>query len=169
MIKLLEAYEIPELFKIMSDPYVSENLVADTTVITENNLFPFLLFSQSGTTAVAYSIYSKEELVGVITLNNISLIKKSAYIGITAVKKTSKGIAGITAAKWLLAHCFDTLGLNRVYAHSWTDNDKMDHFYKLLGATHEGTEREHTWKQGRFVDLKIWAILAREYYGNTGS
>ena len=168
MIKLLESYEIPELFKILSETGIANNLVADTTVLTVSNLFQWLLATQSGTTAVAYSVYSKDELAGVITLNNISLIKKSAFIGVTAVRNSSKGIPGVMAAKWMLNHCFNTLGLNRVYAHTWADNDKMDSFYRLLGATHEGTEREHTWKQGKFVDMKIWSILRREYYG-TGS
>ena len=168
MIKLLETYEIPELFKILSDPGIAKNLVADYSMLTENNLFGWLLATQSGTTAVAYSIYSGDELVGVITLNSISLIKQSAFIGVVAVRKGVNGGCGLKASRWLIKHCFKTLGLNRVYGHTWADNEKMDALYKRLGAVHEGTEREHTWKQGKFVDMKIWSILRREYNG-TGS
>jgi RimJ/RimL family protein N-acetyltransferase len=117
-----------------------------------------------GTVSNAYAIYSDNELAGVITLNNISLIKRSAYIGFIAVKKGVKAGCGLNAAKMILKHCFDTLGLNRVYGHTWTDNERMDAFYKRLGATLEGIEREHTFKNGKFVDMKIWSILKREYH-----
>jgi RimJ/RimL family protein N-acetyltransferase len=167
-IKLLEAHEIPELFKIISDQDIAKHLVADPTVITESNLAAFLLTTDPGTTATAYSIYSREGLVGVVTLNNISLIKKSAFVGVIAIKQTVKDKGfGLNAVKWLLKHSFDTLGLNRVYSHTWSDNKRMDAFYKHLGIFYEGTEREHTWKQGKFVDMKIWSILRREYYGTT--
>jgi RimJ/RimL family protein N-acetyltransferase len=166
MIKLLEGFEIPRLFDILSDPAISQNLVADTSVLTVNNLFSWLLMTQPGTTSTAYSIYSDDALVGVITLNNISLTRRSAFVGILAVMSGVKPGVGLNACRWILAHCFDTLGLNRVYGHTWADNERMDALYRRLGGTLEGIEREHTWKNGRFVDMKIWSILAREYYGS---
>lgn len=163
MIKLLENYEVKELFSIISDPEIIGNWVEDITKVTVNNLPSFLLQTFTGTTAVAYGIYSGNELSGVITLNNISLIKRSAYIGILGVKKGAKPWCGLNAAKDVIKHCFETLGLNRVYGHTWSDNERMDMFYKRLGATLEGIERESTFKNGKFVDLKIWSILRREY------
>jgi RimJ/RimL family protein N-acetyltransferase len=165
MIKLLENYEIQELFKIISDPEIIGNLTEDTTQITAGTLPSFLLRTLSGTTSIAYAIYSDDELAGVITLNNISLIKRSAFIGFIAVKKGIKPMCGLNAGKFILKHCFDTLGMNRVYGHTWADNERMDAFYKRLGATLEGIEREHTFKNGKFVDMKIWSILRKEYYG----
>jgi len=164
MIKLLEDYEIKELFNIISDPDIINNLVEDATKITERTLPSFLLSTLPGTSSNAYAIYSDDELVGVITLNNISLIKRSAYIGSIAIKKGVSGLCGLKATKSILEYCFETLGLNRVYAHTWEDNAKMDVLYRRVGATLEGIEREHTFKNGRFVDLKIWSILRREYY-----
>lgn len=167
MIKLLENYEVKELFKILSDPDIIKNLVDDPTQVTVNNLGALLLRTLPGTTSVAYAIYDNEELVGAITLNNISLIRRSAYIGIAAVKKGAKAWCGFNATKEVITHCFNTLGLNRVYSHTWSDNNRMDAFYKRIGATLEGIERENTFKNGRFVDLKIWSILRREWHGTT--
>jgi RimJ/RimL family protein N-acetyltransferase len=163
MIKLLEEYEVRELFNIISDPEIIGNLIEDTTQVTANTLPSLLLRTLPGTVSNAYAIYSDNELSGVITLNNISLIKRSAYIGFIAVKKGVKPGCGINASRFVLKHCFDTLGLNRVYGHTWADNGRMDAFYKRLGATLEGIEREHTFKNGKFVDMKIWSILKREY------
>lgn len=163
MIKLLEDYEVYELFKIISDPEILGNLTEDITQVTANNLPSFLLRTIPGTASNAYAIYSGDKLSGVITLNNISLIKRSAYIGFIAVKKGANQGCGIKAAKQIIKHCFETLGLNRVYGHTWSDNERMDAFYKRLGATLEGVERESSFKNGKFVDLKIWSILRSEW------
>lgn len=165
MIKLLEAYELSDVFNILSDENIVYNLCADPTLVTASNVADFLLTTNRGTSSVAYCIYEDEKVVGVVTLNNINYQKSSAYIGVLAVSKTSKPLTGIKSAKWLINHCFNTLNLNRVYAHTWADNEGMDSFYRLLGATHEGTEREHTYKRGKYVDMKIWSILRREWKG----
>src|SRR4030067_1132396 len=125
MIKLLENYEVKELFKILSDPDIIKNLVDDPTQVTVNTLPALLLRTLPGTTSIAYAIYSDEELVGAITLNNISLIRRSAYLGIAAVKKGAKAWCGFNATKDVIGHCFNTLGLNRVYSHTWSDNQRM--------------------------------------------
>jgi len=166
-IKYLEQKEIPELYEILSQEEIFSNLLANPYVITETNLASYLLATDPSTIAQAYSIYLNETLVGVITINNISLLKKSAYLGVLAIdqRRHDKKVTGlcVKAAKWAIRYVFETLGLNRVYAHTWSDNEKMDAVYKRVGATHEGTEREHTWKQGSFVDMKIWAILRKDW------
>ena len=166
MIKLLEAHELGVVYDIVSNDTIKYNLCANPTLVTENNIASYLLETEPNTDSVAYCIYSSGEIVGVITLNNINYLKRSAYIGMIAVRSGAKPLTGIKAARWLVNHCFNTLNLNRVYSHTWSDNEGMDAFYKLLGATHEGTEREHMYKQGKYVDMKIWSILKREWsYG----
>ena len=168
--KYLEQNEIPELFKIVSQDTIAPYLLANPNIITETNLGSYLLLTDPGTIAQAYTIYLDDTLVGVITINNISLLKKSAYLGILAIDQTinDKKVTGlcVKAAKWAIRYVFETLGLNRIYAHTWSDNEGMDAVYKRVGATHEGTEREHTWKQGKFVDMKIWAILRKDWNGD---
>ena len=165
-IKLLEQYEIKELFRILSDKNINKNLCANPTTITESNLGGWLLTTEPGTTSCAYSIYSDNKLRGVITLNNISRIKNSAFVGVIAVESCTPKMVGVKAGRWIMKHCFETLNLNRIYGHTWADNKQMDAFYKRMGATLEGIEREHTWKQGQYVDMKIWSILRGEYHGN---
>jgi RimJ/RimL family protein N-acetyltransferase len=167
MIKLLEDYEVNGIFDIISDPEIIQNLTEDVTQVTARTLPSFLLRTLPGTISAAYAIYSDDELAGIITLNNISLIKRSAFIGFIATKKGVKPMCGINASRAIIKHCFGTLGLNRVYGHTWADNERMDGFYKRLGATLEGIEREHTFKNGKFVDMKIWSILRKEYYGTS--
>jgi [ribosomal protein S5]-alanine N-acetyltransferase len=162
-IKLLEAHEIPELYRILMDPEIAWALTADPTVITEKNLASFLLKTEPGTLSRAYAIYEAGKLVGCFTLNNISHIKNSAFLGVIAVKKGAGNMIGYKAGKWAKKLCFEQLNLNRMYGHTWADNPRMDAFYKRQGATLEGIEREHCWKNGKYVDLKIWGILRREY------
>jgi len=168
-IKMLEAYEVPELYKILSKPAIAKHLAANPTVITENTLGSFLLTTDAGTSSVAYSVYEKEQLMGVITLNNICHIKNSGYIGVLAMDDCPQGVgSGVRAAKWLLTHCFENLNLNRVYSHTWSDNERMDSFYERIGGVYEGTERQHTWKNGKYVDMKIWSMLRSEWIEQKG-
>lgn len=162
-IKLTEQHEIPALYDIFIQDGIEFNFCADPTVITELNLGSWLLKTEPGTASKSFTIYSDNNVCGVVTINNISHIKNSAYIGVIAIKSGVGGLIGVKAAKWIINYAFETLNLNRLYAHTWADNTKMDSLYKRIGATHEGTEREHTWKQGSYVDMKIWGILRREY------
>jgi len=167
-LKLLEAFELPELYKILLEDDIAYKLCANPTLITENNLGEFLLQTDRNTDSVAYCIYDGNGIIsGVVTLNNINYLKSSAFLGVIAVAPNTSGTLGLKAARWAIDHCFNTLNLNRVYGHSWADNVQMDALYKLMGATHEGTEREHMYKQGKFVDMKVWSILKREWKWHT--
>jgi RimJ/RimL family protein N-acetyltransferase len=162
-IKYLESHEIPKLFSILLKSGVAVNLTVNPHVITENTLPTFLLATEPDTKAEAFSIYLGDELIGVVTINNISLTKNSAYIGLLAIDREKTKGSGLKVIKWVLRYCFQTLNLNRAYGHTWSDNPNMDRIYEHIGAVHEGTEREHTWKQGQYVDMKIWAVLRREW------
>lgn len=165
-IKLLEPEEIPELFDILSDPDISGNLMANPEMITKNNLFQILLSTKAGTFSYAFAVYSKDILMGVVTINDLDRLKNSAHIGAVAVKSIEESgmyRLGLKAAKWLIDYCFESLNLNRIYAHTWDDNNRMGKLYKRLKAVKEGTEREHSWKKGKYVDMHIWSILRSEW------
>lgn len=139
------------------------SLFTNLPLITKENLLDNLLRNDEGF-SVLFCIHDGD-LKGFFTLNNVNYSRNSALIGNIAVKQGSSPSLGLKASKWALNYCFETLNLNRVYGHTWSDNPKMDAFYQRLGAVHEGTEREHTWKNGQYVDMKVWGILRKEYNG----
>lgn len=168
-IKLLEVDELPALYAILSKPDISKNLTVNPYKVTEKNIGQFLLSTEQDTSAEAFAIYVSGVLVGCITLNNISLLKHSACIGALIIddESQSDGLlnVGMKATKWAIDYALRTLRLNRIYAHTWSDNVKMEAMYKRLHAVYEGTEREHAWKEDQYVDRKRWSILRREWIG----
>ena len=158
MIKALEKSDIPKIFEIVQG--AGDSLFTNLPAITEENVINEILRTDPGTGAICFVI---RDGAGFMTLNNINKMRNSAFIGNIAVKKGSDPFLGVKSAKWLIDYCFDTLNLNRVYGHTWSDNPQMGVFYKRLGAVHEGIERQHTWKNGQYVDLNIWGILRSEW------
>jgi RimJ/RimL family protein N-acetyltransferase len=67
------------------------------------------------------------------------------------------------AARALVAHAFDTLGLNRVFAFCFTRNPASARVLQKLGMTHEGTRRGHTLKWGEYLDSEAYGILRAEW------
>jgi RimJ/RimL family protein N-acetyltransferase len=160
-IKRYENQNLEDVLSIVEE--CGDSLFTNMAFITRENVIDALLRTERG-----YSVLFCVHDVGIkgfVTINNIDSTRNSAYIGNIAVKKESAQLLGLEASKWIIDYCFNVLNLNRVYGHTWSDNPKMDAFYKRLGAIHEGTEREHTWKHGQYVDLKIWGILRKEWYG----
>jgi RimJ/RimL family protein N-acetyltransferase len=123
----------------------------------ENVIIELLKYNEHG--SIIFCIF-EDGLKGFLTINHIT--RDSAFLGNIVVNGGSQFL-GLNAGKWSLDYCFNVLNINRVYGHTWSDNPKMDAFYQRIGATHEGTEREHSWKNGKYVDLKIWGILRKEF------
>jgi RimJ/RimL family protein N-acetyltransferase len=163
IIKMFEDVDLDNVFEVFKE--CGENLFTNPQLVTRENIIQNLLKTDDGF-SVLFCIYN-DDFCGFMTLNNINYQRNSAFIGNIAVKKGSRQYTGLDAAKWLINYSFKTLNLNRVYGHTWSDNPKMDAFYNRIGAVQEGIEREHTWKNGSYVNLKIWGILRSEWDANS--
>jgi ribosomal-protein-alanine N-acetyltransferase len=58
---------------------------------------------------------------------------------------------------------FERMELNRVEARCMTDNIASERVMQKVGMKYEGTLREQLYAKGKFHDLKLYAILRREY------
>ena len=67
------------------------------------------------------------------------------------------------AARAVMSHGFEDLGLNRIYAGYFARNNASGNIMRKLGMTHEGTLRQHHCKWGEFVDVVMYGILADEW------
>ena len=63
----------------------------------------------------------------------------------------------------MLAHCFDVLGMHRVFAPHFTDNPASGRVLRKLGMRPEGIWREHFFHQGAFKDAELYGILRPEF------
>jgi ribosomal-protein-alanine N-acetyltransferase len=67
------------------------------------------------------------------------------------------------AAEAVLGFGFETLGLNKIHAACFTKNPASARVIEKVGMTYEGHLREHDLKWGVYEDIKVHAILAREW------
>jgi ribosomal-protein-alanine N-acetyltransferase len=72
---------------------------------------------------------------------------------------------GTEAAHAVVDYAFGTLRLRRVFAQHFTRNVASGHVLKKVGMKHEGRQRQHVKKWGRFEDVEIYGILRKGHSG----
>ena len=103
------------------------------------------------------------ELVGTAGLRDIDREHGQAEMGFwIAVDRWRQGYA-TEAAQALLRFGFETLQLNRIYAHHLLRNPASGRVLEKIGMRKEGVLRERVCKWGVFEDVAILAILKKEW------
>ena len=74
----------------------------------------------------------------------------------------TKGYAS-ESTRALLQYGFDTLGLNRIFAHHMTKNPQSGRVMQKIGMTYEGTLPQHIRKGDDFEDLTLYGITRNQY------
>lgn len=67
------------------------------------------------------------------------------------------------ATRALVAWCFDNLNLHRIQADCTDGNSASEKVLLKCGFKVEGIWRESCWEHGRFVDIKQFGLLYREF------
>jgi RimJ/RimL family protein N-acetyltransferase len=67
------------------------------------------------------------------------------------------------AARAVVAYGFDTLNLHRIFASHFEGNTASAGVLKKIGMRHEGCQRDHILKWGKFLDSELYAILRSEW------
>jgi RimJ/RimL family protein N-acetyltransferase len=62
-----------------------------------------------------------------------------------------------------VAYGFDTLNLHRIFASHFEGNTASAGVLKKIGMRHEGCQRDHILKWGKFLDSELYAILRSEW------
>lgn len=109
-------------------------------------------------------LVQEHRLVGTIHLMDIDLHDLKADVGIVVnAQYWSSGI-GSEALHRVLALCFQELGLQRVQGFPITENTAARRVGEKCGMIHEGTLRSFTLQKGRWWDLDVYSILAKEFH-----
>lgn len=164
-LRLMEEKDIPYKVRWINDPQVRETLNFDYP-ISEIGTKQWLLKTVLDTNRKDFIVCLKENDVpiGYAGFLNIDLKNRKAeiYLGIGEKKHWGKGMAQeITSVQ--LKYSLKELGLKKIYAFTWTGNEKMIHVYKKLGFKIEGTLRQDVFSHGEHRDRVIMGILRDEY------
>ena len=108
-------------------------------------------------------IFYDNKLIGVIGIVDIDWQDKKTEIGYWIDSKyQGKGII-TKSCKVIIDYAFNKLKLNKVEIHCAENNNKSQGIPKRLGFTKEGVLREAQCLYGKFVNLAIYGLLAREW------
>ena len=97
------------------------------------------------------------DLIGCAGLTSIDWINRRAELSVYTVPSKHE----VEAARLVIAHAFDDLGLHRVEAETITK--KRSDLCETLEFVCESSRSESYWRGGGFVDSMRWGLLAREY------
>lgn len=108
----------------------------------------------------------EQRIVGWVSISNIDKYNQSAcFHGIVIGDKNyHDGFAWIESYLFVYKYCFEYLGLNRVYGESVVGHKQSNTVGSLFFAEREGTKREAEFKNGRFYDVYMSALLKKDYF-----
>ncbi|MCL2188835.1 MAG: GNAT family N-acetyltransferase [Defluviitaleaceae bacterium] len=113
----------------------------------------------------SYAIVQKfdGEVIGTIDYAETDRDIRAAEVGYM-LGKPWRGKGYVTEAlKAVLAHCFDTVGLNRVWANFNAKNTASGKVLERAGMTYEGLRRQCTLLNGEIQDREQYAMLKADY------
>jgi RimJ/RimL family protein N-acetyltransferase len=63
----------------------------------------------------------------------------------------------------MLRYAFHTLNLHRVHLTVNADNEAGIRAYKAAGFVDEGVARQHMFREGEYVDMRVMGVLRHEW------
>ena len=102
-----------------------------------------------------------EEPVGFVSLFDVHPAESGTLAYWLLPEFRGKGYA-TEGAGLLVDYAFDTLALHRVLAWTIDDNEASQAILRRLGFSHEGTYREHVFREGEYHDTEHYGLLVSE-------
>lgn len=111
------------------------------------------------------SIVNEDDIVvGLISILSIDYINQTGVLNVMIGDSNNynKGI-GSFAIKKIIEHAFNNLNLRRIELEALESNTRARHVYEKIGFIKEGVKRKAVYKNGKFVDVVMYAILKDEF------
>ncbi len=153
--------DIPSLVRLLNAQEVAATTLRIPHPYTENDAQALLKGTESPAKFGMFEIATGQH-VGGIGLS-VDEQHKRAELGYwVGVPYWGRGYA-TEAAREMLRHGFEDLGLNRIFAGVFGGNHTSANVLRKIGMKHEGTLRQHYLKWGEFLDDECYGILAVEW------
>jgi RimJ/RimL family protein N-acetyltransferase len=149
---------------------------AEATQFVQQRYFPNTLQKQleyyrssiaSSSSKIQLGIVPKggAEIVGVVSLSAIDFLNRKAEFGIMiGVKEARSQGYGSEACALMLRHGFEKLGLHKIYLGVHAEHAAAIRSYEKAGFRRDGVLREDAFINGKFADMVIMSVLAREFF-----
>jgi RimJ/RimL family protein N-acetyltransferase len=150
----------------LNHPDVRRHLLvrAPLSRLAEESFLRDMATNTSGDRVLVIVVREGEAPIGVIGLHRTSRELRQTELGIAIGEPTRWGQGhGREAIALLLDHAFRELGLHRVQLHVDADHARGIACYTRVGFVREGVRREHSFRDGRFIDTVMMSVLAPEW------
>ncbi len=105
-----------------------------------------------------------DQIIGATSISHISEMDRKAEIGLTWISEKYQGKGINQKVKlMLLRFLFENLKLNKVEFRTRGTNLKSQRSLEKIGATKEGVLRELIFRNGKYIDVVYFGILASEW------
>jgi RimJ/RimL family protein N-acetyltransferase len=111
-----------------------------------------------------FAIHGDGELIGTTSLFNVNGKNRAATLGISIANPEARGRGfGTETLQLLLEFGFLELNLNRIQLYVMEFNPDARRLYERVGFQLEGTLRQSVFREGRYWDEHLMAILRADY------
>lgn len=130
-------------------------------IISQEEHFNFIENLQKDNKNFYWMVYKDEKFIGVISLNNIDIKNKNAYLGIYSNPFCEMKNKGSLLINCLKEVAFDIVELHSLKLEVIENNKRAVDFYKKIGFEEEGVLREFVHKDGKWLSVIIMGIINR--------
>lgn len=117
-----------------------------------------------------WSIECENAFVGVTSLYEPDLARGIARYSIVIGDKAYWGRGlGTAAIGQVMTHAFESLGLRRIESEILEPNKAAQAIHERAGFVEEGRMRQHSWRQGQWVDCVLMSLLHDEWLEQNAS
>lgn len=165
----LKEKDAPLMLEWMHDPEIQKGFIKNMLEMTLSDAEQFCrsavlpLKIETGQDLHFAIVNETDEYLGTVSLKKIDTDNGSAEYAISTRKKIHGTGSAKIATGLLLAKAFNEYGLHRVYLNVLPDNKSAIRLYERCGFKLEGEAREHLIKEGKYVNLRWYGILADEF------
>jgi len=156
--------DLPHIFAGLGDRRVTRHYGVhfDSLEATREQMAWYEGLVKDGT-GIWWAIRDEDRIfLGAIGFNGLQRAHRKAELGFWLLPDHwGKGTIGQVMPD-ALAYGFKELDLHRIEAVVEAGNDASSRVLRCHGFTHEGTLREAERKDGRWIDLEMWALIRKE-------
>jgi ribosomal-protein-alanine N-acetyltransferase len=161
----LEREDAPVVLPWFNDPEVTRTLLRYRPLnLREEEAFLDSVAQSEHDLALGVAVRATDELVGVTGFHHMDFRNRHCSFGISIGAKGEWGKGyGTEATGLMVQYAFDTLNLNRVWLHVYEYNQRGLRAYEKVGFKREGVLRQDCYREGRYWDTIVMAILRDEW------
>lgn len=168
-LRALERSDVPTFARWFNDPQVRRTLMITDplSLAEEEQWFEDQLRSENKIFGIEIPTDGSWTLIGNVGLTRMIWKDRLARAGLVIGEKDQWGKGfGRDALRTLARYAFEEMNLHRLELEVFDFNERARRCYRSCGFQHEGIRREALFRGGRYHDVIVMGLLARELKGS---